>query len=455
MNLKYLMILLVAFITICSCNNNSNKVVISGKLEQAKANKVVLNSNNTRDTTLIGRNNEFSLSLDLIESSYFNLNANSSNIQLFLSPGDSINILIEQNGVEISGNNKSINKYLLHKSEYKASELGSLIKLFNLQPKAFTNKTDSVFDSLFVSLIKLEIEKKALIFTALEKQALAYEKAQLHLEYASMSPNNYLIDKSFYFSFLDDLSLSDSSLLKIPSFNYFIDAYVNWLTSQETIGKGELFAHEYTLIKMQVISRNFATGKIKDQLLYNTLNEHIKFKGLKNTDLLFKTFMFQCNNKALKNKLSEPYEKYLAMNNGKKAPAFKLLDLENNIYTLADFKGKYIYIDVWATWCKPCIEEAPYFEALKEKYTHKNIEFVSISVDKEKEKWQRFCDVKNKNDQQYWVENAKEFLDSYFIKTIPHFILIDTEGKIIKVNANRPSDNNNEWLEELDEKVEV
>lgn len=455
MNLKFLVKLIAISVIIYSCQNTSNKVFIQGQVSGNKTDKVVLNSYELSDTIFLDAKNRFKSIIELNKPSYFNLSVNNSNVQLFLNPGDSVFIKMVKNNIEIGGNNKNTNNYLYYKNEYKTKELGSLIKLFDLKPESFINKTDSVFNSLFLALNKVSIEKKASEFTILEKKALDYEKAQLLLEYASMSPNNYLINKNTYYNFIEQLVRSDSSLLGIPSFNFFVDAYVNWLTSNETIGKGELYAHEYTLIKMQIISRNFASGKIKDQLLYNTLSEHLRFKGYKNTDLLFKTFMFQCNNSTFKEKLHKPYREYLAMNNGKAAPDFKLIDVENNEFYLANLKGKYIYIDVWATWCKPCLEEAPHFEALKEKYSHKNIEFISISVDKKKEKWLKYCELKGKSHNQFWVENTKEFLDAYLIKTIPHFILIGLDGNIIKVNANRPSENNNNWLEELPDKMEV
>ena len=52
--------------------------------------------------------------------------------------------------------------------------------------------------------------------------------------------------------------------------------------------------------------------------------------------------------------------------------------------SLEDFKGRYVYIDVWATWCGPCKKEIPYLKAIEEKFHNRNIEFVSISVDEGK-----------------------------------------------------------------------
>ena len=51
---------------------------------------------------------------------------------------------------------------------------------------------------------------------------------------------------------------------------------------------------------------------------------------------------------------------------------------DSNETKLEDLRGKYVYIDVWATWCGPCRGEIPYLQKVEEKYKGKNIEFVSI-----------------------------------------------------------------------------
>jgi len=460
---KYILapLFLALLVSLLSCLKNSEPktfAIIEGSISNSNKNNFILISNyQSWDSVYIDKTNTFSYKLETDSGNYFLLKFEDKELKLFLTPNDTLGILIDSNKLIYNKNAQHVNRYLLNKEKLNSNALGSITTLFNLKPNEFISRIDSIFNHHESLLTHLSIQNNYIpaCFSNLEKNSLLYEKSQLLLEYASMSPNNYLIDKSRYFYFLENLTINDSGMLNIPSFFYFLDAYVNWLTNKETTGKGELFAHEYALIEMQVISRKFATGLIKDKLLYNALSEHIKFKGYKNSELLFKTFEFQCGNKALKEKVTEPYESYLSLNKGKKAPDFSIIDINSAEYSLLNFKGKFVYVDVWATWCKPCIEEAPYFEALKEKYKHKNIEFVSISIDKKKEKWLKYCTQNDKSHNQFWIEDAKAFLDAYYIKTIPHFILIDEHGNIIKANANRPSDNDNEWLEDVDDKVEV
>ena len=84
---------------------------------------------------------------------------------------------------------------------------------------------------------------------------------------------------------------------------------------------------------------------------------------------------------------------------GQPAPDFKMTDVDGNEKKLSDFRGKLIYIDLWATWCGPCIQESPAFTALSEKYP--DIEFLQISRDEQKEAWESYIAHKNSPLTQY------------------------------------------------------
>lgn len=109
---------------------------------------------------------------------------------------------------------------------------------------------------------------------------------------------------------------------------------------------------------------------------------------------------------------------------------------------LEDLRGKYVYIDVWATWCGPCRAEIPSLKAVEEKFREKNIAFVSISVDAEKdhEKWRKFVADKELGGIQLFADKDSEFIAAYKVNSIPRFILIDPMGKIVDADAARPSD---------------
>ncbi|KOS07361.1 thioredoxin [Flavobacterium akiainvivens] len=129
---------------------------------------------------------------------------------------------------------------------------------------------------------------------------------------------------------------------------------------------------------------------------------------------------------------------------GKPSPKFNLENHKGGTTSLDSFKGKYVYIDVWATWCGPCRREIPFLKQIEEKYHGKNIEFVSISIDEKKdhEKWKKFVETQQLGGVQLFAENAWQsaFTQAYGIDSIPRFILIDPTGNVVDSNAKRPSD---------------
>ncbi len=149
-----------------------------------------------------------------------------------------------------------------------------------------------------------------------------------------------------------------------------------------------------------------------------------------------------------KNSLIEKYDEEhgfaTKLSKGRVSPVFE--DYENyngGTTSLTDFKGKYVFIDVWATWCVPCRAEIPHLEALQDAYKNDNIVFISMSVDKQadKDKWRNMIAHKHMSGVQVLAPNetASEFTKAYNINAIPRFILIDPTGHIVDFDAPRPS----------------
>jgi thiol-disulfide isomerase/thioredoxin len=173
--------------------------------------------------------------------------------------------------------------------------------------------------------------------------------------------------------------------------------------------------------------------------------------NLKNAD---PDFVMEDNTRTeeLLNFLSQEYAGRKEMNKmiGTPSPSFE--DYENHKggkTSLADLRGKYVYIDVWATWCKPCLAEIPDLKKLEEKYGTQ-MHFVSISVDREKDydTWKDMVNDKELKGLQLFAhsDGPSEFDEAYNINSIPRFILIDPQGNILNPDASRPSDTKTDKL---------
>ena len=124
---------------------------------------------------------------------------------------------------------------------------------------------------------------------------------------------------------------------------------------------------------------------------------------------------------------------------GKPSPALSAVDIDGKEWTLADFKGKYVYIDMWATWCAPCKREMPYLKELEKKFADAEIVFLGLSVDRDKAKWEEMVRTGNLTGVQLYLGAQSRFQKAYNVDGIPRFILLDKEGVIISNDMTRPS----------------
>lgn len=160
---------------------------------------------------------------------------------------------------------------------------------------------------------------------------------------------------------------------------------------------------------------------------------------------LYDKIMKAATDSVLIAKLPSLFEKVTRLSKGSPSPKF--VDYENHkggVTSLDDFKGKYVYIDFWATWCGPCLAEGPSFDKVEKQYHGKIIVFIGISTDKVKDhdKWRKMVSDRNMGGIQLLADKGaySEFYSEYGITSIPRFILIDPEGNIVSANAPRPSD---------------
>ncbi len=144
-------------------------------------------------------------------------------------------------------------------------------------------------------------------------------------------------------------------------------------------------------------------------------------------------------------------EKRQSMENtkqGKEAPDVTLTTPTGEKMQLRDVaRGKFTYIDVWATWCGPCVKEIPHLEKLVEKFKDNDkVQFLSISIDANEAAWHKKLEKDNPQWPQFIIngETEKQFSADWGITGIPRFIMINADGTIYSGDATRPSEEQTE-----------
>jgi peroxiredoxin len=131
-------------------------------------------------------------------------------------------------------------------------------------------------------------------------------------------------------------------------------------------------------------------------------------------------------------------DKFDAVSIGRTAPGFSAPDTSGRLVDLSDYRGKYVLLDFWASWCGPCREENPVVVKAWKEFRGKNFDILSVSLDQPGKKeawlkaihddqltWQHVSDLK------YWNNEVAQL---YAVRSIPQNFLIDPQGKIIAAN---------------------
>lgn len=203
--------------------------------------------------------------------------------------------------------------------------------------------------------------------------------------------------------------------------------------------RSETSLYPKTVAQMKYIADCFKNEKVRGTLLHYLAASYIDNFGIDNIQELENIYRTYVKDEALINEFQAKYDKWDMSTPGKPSPALNAVDVEGQTWTLEDFRGKYVYIDMWATWCAPCRREIPYLKELEEKFKDAEIVFLGLSIDGDKSKWEEMIASGSLTGVQLYLGPRSEFQQAYKIEGIPRFILLDKEGVIINNDMTRPS----------------
>ncbi|UZR97057.1 TlpA family protein disulfide reductase [Chondrinema litorale] len=392
------------------------------------------------------------------------------NHPVYLKPGDNLTVHVNQSEIYFSGKGAELSnavsqylkQFLAIREQYVVSN-GNMI--FNLDYSHFVDRMDSLqnalgdFHQAFIDSVNLPQE----LSNSLENRNrinLVWLKENCELANPEMN-NSLNIEKSekkldsvyFAFPFSDTLLKDQFTALDYTiAAQMYLDlhvlrpAYKNLPQVKNGYINDSIPSEEVIpYVTNQLIENMEISEEVKEFLLAKNTLSRIMDNGIsESTDSLMNNFKRTYSNSIYTAALENEYRNWNAIIPGKPAPDFVGITPEGEKVSLSDLCGKVVYIDFWATWCGPCIEQFPYSEQLESEFEgSENVAFLYVSVDKNKEKWERM--IKNKNLHGLHVIDAevanheKSVWNKYVLRGVPRFILVDQSGLIANENAPIPS----------------
>lgn len=199
---------------------------------------------------------------------------------------------------------------------------------------------------------------------------------------------------------------------------------------------------------IDTVATGTSPGVGRDMLFANILTAHMNNNRIPLTETQFTTLAGKIENSNLRNQIRQDNDRLknvLAGNMPARSHVLPGLQVSEDKFFAAlikPYKGKVIYIDFWAPWCGPCMSEMPSSAALQKELTGKEVVFLYIALSCTKQSWENTIKEKKLEGEHYFAnENEGKLLSGKFnISGIPHYVLIDKEGKVKDDDAMRPSD---------------
>lgn len=293
------------------------------------------------------------------------------------------------------------------------------------------NHTGSRFSKLFKMAIDVDKELVPILF-------LFNCSAKKTNGFIS-TPKNFNDVPDFYQRFIKADKFNDAAILNIGEARFYMNLYTKlMIASLPEEKRKQLTQSEKLGLMINAVSNDTLKSYLfKDQLSEIAVNNLTEFRST------FEPYKKYTKPASVKKKYLDVYNQFSSDTAyvGKSAYNFSLPDSTGRMVSMKDFKGKVVFIDVWATWCGPCREQFPFLKELEEEYKDNNeIVFLGITIDRarDRQKWINTIKKENLPPLQLFDDMGKSFARKYEIVGIPRFLLVSKDGKWIEVRCPRP-----------------
>lgn len=426
--MRFITVLFIVSLFVSVSCSERNSVYIRGRIESADSVVQIWMSDSVY-TFALDENRFFSGRIHLEKGEYASLLPCSRDI--YLSPGEDLEVYVSSS-VSFKGSLGAINNYMQEQE---------LILFFDnsyylLDEQAFVTKMSEILEE---QMHMLEAKNFSKSFTELEKWRVHYllgERSAVYPLYHKQYTNDSLVRSGRVFEeFLQLFPLTNDELFVTKSYRKFLLNYVYFRTA------GLYEAPDYANKLTDFILQNFSNVAVRNFLLSEVLFRYMwENNGLNNAANLLKAFRENCGDIQQYVYVEEVISHWEHLLPGNPAMNFVAETPNGDTLSLEDFRGRYVYISVWASWSELCQKELAFLKELERRYDPDKVVFLALSVDRASDKpvWRNVLKQNTYGGIHAIVPENQTFKDDYMLLSIPRFILIDPEGKIVNSDAPQP-----------------
>ena len=437
-SMKSVICLLAAMLLSAGCGSVSDNIILTVNVLEPSANEVVIVCHNDVKTFPLDADGKAEVVLDGMEAAYARLFYGREFRWIYAEAGDRASVNF--NGRDF------VNTFVFEGEKGPAVKYLNNVRLTALPDEdyalPFTEYRErlSARENDALKLMKAAGLGKAGDFEHMEEGRIRYAYAApllMHpVGHRMMTGNMSYVPDEAYYDVIGSYMVEDRDWVNLDEYRNFVVEAAHVLDAENR----EVTApYPRTVAQMRFIADRFKSPEVRDVLLHHLAASYVFQYGIDDIQEMENIYLTYVQDTALLADYGRKHEKWELSKPGKVSPDFRAVDIDGKEWTLADFRGRYVYIDMWATWCSPCKREMPYLKELEKDFHDAEIVFLGLSTDRDKTKWEEMVKSGALTGVQLYLGPRSTFQKAYNIDGIPRFILLDKEGRIISNDMSRPS----------------
>ena len=437
----------------------AQNTLVMGKIKNAKLVRTIdlrinlryLDNTVETYTSNIIDDNTFAFAIQITEPQLVSLEYSRNTGMLYLEPNDTLYIDCDaenfQFSFEFSGraahNNKCFTQYqrlnppetsIFQMTQYRQKNYSFLNskkmddRMMTMDKASFKNHMLTSEAQYLSILNKYDEDHPTSLtehFKEFMKADITFHKAYHLLLYGHVFKNMHDVTSEF-FEFLKDIPFQ-SEAVGNQWYREFLVAYFDRMNMQANVDDTQ-YAFEYDIAKDHLNGK--ALAFYRSEIIARA------FRAKKQDLILDRYYQFVNKNEypQFDMKVLATYGKAMKFAKGTPAPDFMLQDIKDETLTLSSFSGKAVYLNFWATWCKPCMKKMEETKGLQAELEKDGIVFLNVSLDRKEEIWKETIAKNNYKGIHVLAsgELNSEIAKAYEVRVLPQYFIINKKGEFVQ-----------------------